>query len=99
MWFHLSYISRLNIKGLFLLIYKNGCDVNIFHRQFTLIIFIDYDSFHGCDKLENTGDVSVDFTVTIDLEVFGEKTGLLSLVIVESMGVFGPSGDLEIDTE
>ena len=43
--------------------------------------------------------MTVYFAVTVDLEVLCEKFGLICLVIVESMGIFGPGCDLEVDAE
>ena len=39
------------------------------------------------------------FAVAVDLEVFCEELGVVCLVVVESVGVLGPGGHLEVDAE
>ena len=43
--------------------------------------------------------MTIYFAVAVDLEIFSEETSLFSFIVIESMGIFGPGGDLEIDAE
>ena len=47
----------------------------------------------------STGDVAIDLAVAIDLKILCEKAVIFSFVVVESVRVLWPSGDLEVDTE
>lgn len=43
--------------------------------------------------------MSVDFAIAIDLESFVEESLIDCLVIIQRMGILGPSADLQFDTK
>lgn len=47
----------------------------------------------------DTGDVSVDLAVAIDLKGLVEESLIDCLVIVQCVGVLGPGADLQLDAE
>jgi hypothetical protein len=43
--------------------------------------------------------VTINSAVAVDLEILSVKASIDCFVVVESMGVLGPSGDLEVHAE
>lgn len=42
--------------------------------------------------------MTINFAVAVDLEIFGEELGVCCLVIIESVGVFGPRRHFKVHT-